>query len=61
MMNQMIHDWDDERAAKILTNCRKGIRAGEPARPGQAEWRDLFAASGFRHPRHNAPRKARQF
>jgi SAM-dependent methyltransferase len=28
IMKQIIHDWDDEHASKILKNCRKGIRPG---------------------------------
>jgi hypothetical protein len=26
IMKHVIHDWDDERAVKILSNCRKAIR-----------------------------------
>jgi hypothetical protein len=78
IMKHIIHDWDDESAARILANCRKAIQAGGkllvvdhviPARnepsfaklmdiemlvlPGgrertEQEWRELFAASGFR-------------
>jgi len=28
IMKYIIHDWDDTKAAQILTNCRKAIRAG---------------------------------
>jgi hypothetical protein len=28
IMKYIIHDWDDERAGKILANCRQAIRAG---------------------------------
>ena len=48
----IIHDWDDERAAKILTNCRKGLRpggtllvvdrvVGPPNQPDSAKFMDL--------------------
>jgi hypothetical protein len=28
IMKHIIHDWDAERSAKILSNCRKGIKPG---------------------------------
>jgi SAM-dependent methyltransferase len=28
IMKHIIHDWDDERAAKILKNCRRGLKPG---------------------------------
>jgi SAM-dependent methyltransferase len=28
ILKHVIHDWDDERAAQILANCRKAIRPG---------------------------------
>ena len=28
MMKNVIHDWDDEHAEKILTNCRRAVPAG---------------------------------
>jgi hypothetical protein len=28
IMKHIIHDWDDERSAKILGNCRKAMRPG---------------------------------
>ena len=78
LMKSIIHDWDDERAAVILNNCRRAISPrgrvllcecvvpppGEPSFaklldlemmmiPGgrertAEEYRDLFAATGFR-------------
>jgi SAM-dependent methyltransferase len=52
IMKHIIHDWDDERAAQILANCRKAIRpggkvlvvdrvVGPPNQPDQAKWFDL--------------------
>lgn len=26
ILSQILHDWDDERAAAILTNCRRAVR-----------------------------------
>jgi hypothetical protein len=78
MMKHIIHDWDDELAKKILSNCREAVAprgkllvidqvVGPRNQPGLAklmdlemlvnpgglerteeQWRQLFAASGFR-------------
>jgi hypothetical protein len=52
IMKFIIHDWDDGHASKILTNCRKGIRAdgkllvvdrvvGPPNQPDPTKFMDL--------------------
>jgi hypothetical protein len=28
IMKQIIHDWDDARALKVLTNCRRAMKVG---------------------------------
>jgi hypothetical protein len=28
IMKHIIHDWDDENAAKILVNCRRAMKPG---------------------------------
>jgi SAM-dependent methyltransferase len=52
ILKHVIHDWDDERASQILSNCRQAIRpdgtllvvdrvVGPPNQPDEAKWFDL--------------------